>query len=381
MQLTLEPRSDSLVQDVVVMEFSTPEEATEILVVCSAEGFREETGVITRTIQAYETHDLQAAQFSLTPEKDVEPGVKRISLDFYLRSRLALSSTFEVVIEGRRPAQRVQAVPVKPRIEGQRQGEESQVVSRLILEKSVVPVPDLVLRIAMSADGRELSFTLDSPSGRFDYHQKAFGSVQFPERKSLSDFGVQSPERTSLSEFLELTYLDLNSLAGSGINRRTPQQTEANKKQIDKIGWNLYEQWFPQALKDEWRRIQEVRAGRDTLSLLIISDELWIPWEMVHTYSTDEKGDFIAEGFLCEQFQMSRWIAGQGLPETIALTSAVLVSPKSNLSAVKKEKAYFAELAETQPRIKIDPKPLESRGASRRSSCRREGPTLSLRLS
>ena len=112
-------------------------------------------------------------------------------------------------------------------------------------------------------------------------------------------------------------------------------------------------------MKDEWRRIQTVRAGKNTLSLLIVSDEPWVPWEMMHTYTKNDNGDFVPEGFLCEQFRLSRWVAGRRLPEVMALNSALLIAPKSNLESVKKEKAYFTELGKMQPPVTVNAKALE----------------------
>ena len=42
-----------------------------------------------------------------------------------------------------------------------------------------------------------------------------------------------------------------------------------------------------------------------------------------------------------------------------ALTSALLIAPKSNLASVKKEKAYFTELSKAQQAIKVNDKTLE----------------------
>ena len=343
-QFTIEQRATSRVQDVFNTEFSTPEEVKQVLVVCNAEGFKENTGVTTRLMEVYATRDSQPAVFLLTPEENVEAGLKRISLDFFYCGVLALSSAFEVEIKSRPPVQRDSPVAFKPLIVGQGPERTFQVMGALVLEKPVVETPDLVLRVAMSADERELRFTLDSPNNRFGYRQTYVGRVTLPERKSPG-------------EFLESYFLQLNDMAGSSIERRTPDQTKANQREIDKIGWNLYRDLFPPELKAEWPIIQKARAGQNSLSLLILSDEPWFPWEMVK--APDENGDPAAGSFLCEQFRLSRWVAGRRLPDAIALTSALLIAPNSNLASVKKEKAYFSELARTQQAVKVNDKTLE----------------------
>ena len=98
-----------------------PEEVKEVLVVCNAEGFKEETGVTTRLIEVYQARDSQPAVFLLTPEEGVEAGRKRISLDFIYLGAIALTSTFEVELKSRPPVKRDQLVTIKPLIEGQGQ--------------------------------------------------------------------------------------------------------------------------------------------------------------------------------------------------------------------------------------------------------------------
>ena len=68
----------------------------------------------TRLIEVYAARNSQPAVFLLTPEKDVEPGTKRISLDFLYCGVQVLSSAFEVEIKepaagAARQARRVQS--------------------------------------------------------------------------------------------------------------------------------------------------------------------------------------------------------------------------------------------------------------------------------
>ena len=118
-QFTIEQTATSRVQDVFNTEFSTPEEVKEVLVVCNAEGFKEDTGVTSRLMEVYATRNSQPAVFLLTPEENTEAGLKRISLDFFYCGVLALSSAFEVEIRSRPPVRRELPVALKPLIDGQ----------------------------------------------------------------------------------------------------------------------------------------------------------------------------------------------------------------------------------------------------------------------
>jgi hypothetical protein len=70
----------------------------------------------------------------------------------------------------------------------------------------------------------------------------------------------------------------------------------------------------------------------------IVSDEPYIPWEMLRgtrrladgRYETDTK-------YLCQRFALSRWLAGPSVPGRFPLREVVLVAPQSNLRFVKKE--------------------------------------------
>lgn len=86
-------------------------------------------------------------------------------------------------------------------------------------------------------------------------------------------------------------------------------------------GAKLYRDLFP----EDFRRI--LWNIHDKIkSIVINSDEPWIPWEMCFMYP-EETG--ITDGiFLCEGFEISRWISGTYSPITeISLTNAAIVIP------------------------------------------------------
>jgi hypothetical protein len=71
---------------------------------------------------------------------------------------------------------------------------------------------------------------------------------------------------------------------------------------LKKFGHNLYDHLFPQPMRDAYRLF---RGKVETLQ--IISDEPWIPWELIKPYDGDEPEDH--HDFLGAQFICARWLS------------------------------------------------------------------------
>ncbi len=332
-RLTLEKAEGSVVDAGVTVEFVTPE-PQPVLVVCNAEGFDEETGDLTRTIMVYQDRDSQTAIFLLTPDPNQGPGMRRISLDFYHRQRLAGTASFQVEVRDRPPVDETpaEAEPViADRAEdGTLTGSEA---GTLTLASDDATRPDFVLRVTLSTDRRQLSYTLHSPTGKLGLVFQRMGWVR-----------LEMDPRA----FMENTLLGLSQMARASRTKLTDAQFAANQEKLRQIGWDLYDQLFPPALRGAYRRLRELRQQQPELSLLIVSDEPWIPWEMILPYEHDLPN----EDFLCAQFRLTRWLDGRGLPEDFSLHQARVVAPKSNLASVKAEQDFFRlELPKLRPEL------------------------------
>jgi len=334
-RLTLEKSEATVVDAGLAIEFVTPE-PQQVLIVCNAEGFTVDDGQPggTRTILAYQERDSQWAVFLLTPDPDAGAGTRRISLDFYHHERLAGTASFQVEVRDRPPIDET-PVDLDPIITDR--AEDGSVLDEdegsMLLASADAPRPDFVLRIALSADRRQLSYTLHSPTGKLGLVFQRMGS------KTL-----QSDPRS----FLENTLLGLSQMARASKKKLTAAQFAANQEKLRQIGWDLYEQLFTPALRAAYRAMRQLRQQQPELSLLIISDEPWIPWEMVLPY----EDDLPDEDFLCAQFRLTRWLDGRGLPQDFSLHQARVVAPQSNLASVKAEQDFFSqELPKLRPDI------------------------------
>ncbi len=326
-RLTLEKAQSSVVDAGVAVEFVTPE-PQQVLVVCNAEGFivdTVDTADASRTILVYKDKASQWAVFPLTPDPDAGPGTRRISLDFYHRERLAGTASLTVEVRDRPPVDEANAT-MDPLLEDR--SEDGSVTDRveggMVLASADAPKPDFVLRIALSADRRQLSYTLHSPTGKLGLVYQRMGSVT-----------LESDPRT----FMENTLQGLSQMARASKKKLTEAQFAANQEKLCEIGWDLYEQLFTPALRRTYRDLRRLRQEQPNLSLLVVSDEPWIPWEMILPH----EDDLPDEDFLCAQFRMTRWLAGRGLPEDFSLHQARVVVPQSNLPSVKAEQDFFSQ--------------------------------------
>jgi hypothetical protein len=277
---------------------------------------------------------------TVEPERDSEPvvffltprtaGEKRITVEIYQHDRNLRSLGFSVNVVSD-PARigdvrhaPLQAIPVVSARRG-----------------SAAPPPDLELRVMLQPGGRTLTYTLHSPGGT-RYNHQPVGQVRLADDPMV----VLSPLIGRLS-----------TMARREASARTPEETARASAELSDIGNSLFDQLFSPELKDQYRHFRE--AFRDR-SLLITTDEPWIPWELVKPFATDGDGAVLYDDPpLCEMFRVSRWIAGRGAPDFIPIEHGVWVIPTDNLQAAQDESDYFANLHRQQWNISIQG-PLET---------------------
>ena len=66
----------------------------------------------------------------------------------------------------------------------------------------------------------------------------------------------------TLGDFWKRSFMDLSMQARTSAKDRETGETELFQQDIAKIGWDLYDQLFPQQLKEEWPKILANRQSR-----------------------------------------------------------------------------------------------------------------------
>jgi hypothetical protein len=240
--------------------------------------------------------DCEPVIFFLNPRST---GDRKISLDVYQNDRRITTLSFQSTIAEQAPAAGIANVTAAP-------------VPVISAGPGALP-PDLELRVMLAADRRTLSYYLHSPAGA-DYNFKPAGQVT----------------------------LDADPQA----------ETDAARQELANIGQALYDSLFSAELKAEYRgKLRDKYQGK---SLLITSDEPWIPWEMVRPFEADADGNTLYDDEpLCQRFRVSRWLAGRGAPDQLLLKNGVWIAPADNLAAAQVESDYFAALHRGQWQVNL----------------------------
>jgi hypothetical protein len=85
-------------------------------------------------------------------------------------------------------------------------------------------------------------------------------------------------------------------------------------------------------------------------SIVIPSKEPWIPWELCRLVG-EENGRIVEGEFLCERYDVARWVPGRGRRPLTPRNLAVVVPQNSGLSEAPAELAFFESLA--SPSLKV----------------------------
>ncbi len=299
----------------VALDFAAAGQPEQLEVRVTAPDFEERFGAWTRTLPVWAGRDSEPVVFLV---RATAAGAKRISVDFAHRGRIVASVALQTnVIEGEaRPGSGRAALL----------GEASPLDA---LAEDPPPSADLELRVVL-ADARRLLFTLHSAHADVGYHWKAAGEVT-----------LQADPATLFEE----KFARLSEAAAD--EAPTPESAARVQAELAALGEELWDELLPESFKGalwpEIRRLQETGRVR---SLLITSDEPWIPWEMVKPYTRNEvTGNESSEPFWAEQFALARWLAGRGSAARVNVAAARIVAPELDLAYVAEERRSFDGLA------------------------------------
>jgi len=197
----------------------------------------------------------------------------------------------------------------------------------------MAPPVDLEIRVTTpwgSGGQRTLSYELHSPTGVVSYF-----------RKKIRGKDLQDPEGFKARLFAQLEKLHGGVDVDGG-----PVFSDEIESDLAVLGRRLYEELFPPDLR---RAYLELREAVNTV--LVVSDEPWIPWELVKPYE-DRDDDYLGL-----QFRLTRWLAGAPHPadlvrvERLAVFAAGEVAGTAVLSHAEEERRVLAEWATASPGV------------------------------
>jgi hypothetical protein len=164
------------------------------------------------------------------------------------------------------------------------------------MTKSEALPPDLEMRVRTVQEGgrTRLSYTLHAPGSMAPFFQRE----------------IAGPAIHGSPEEFHAHLLKKLNLLGDNFDVDGGQLLLAEvQRKLAALGRNLWSELFPPELQHAYRDIR-----RTVKTWLIVSDEPWIPWELIKPFDAGRPEDPIDDGFLGEQFQLTRWLAGDKVP-------------------------------------------------------------------
>jgi tetratricopeptide (TPR) repeat protein len=111
--------------------------------------------------------------------------------------------------------------------------------------------------------------------------------------------------------------------------------TKVNEE-IKDIGMSLYDELFPKKLKElYWELRDRIKSVR------VISNEPWIPWEIIKPWRQLENGVGEEDDFLCERYTFSRWIEKPDRNKKEVKNIKVIIPNDTNLAATRLEQDWI----------------------------------------
>lgn len=317
-RLTLKQAKESVAAVETAVGFSDVKKPELVDVMISAPGFSEKFNAWHRTIKVYADADSEPALFILKGETR---GKTRITVDFRHKERLIGSAIFGCEVSDKTTIGDAKPIGDVPELGG-------------FLDTPPKPA-DLELRIVLVE--KTLHFTLHSANPNIGYHWQKVGETTLRNDdpgKWLSDKITQLNRLARISR-------DFGRTPTGSTKPAVADPTEI----IDGIGTDLWDELIPKELRNEyWNRIKKLRDDGTLKSLLITSDEPWVPWEMLKPYRIDEYTEQSeSDGFWAERFELCRWLAGRGPADEVKVSSASIVAPVLDLENVKREVKGISE--------------------------------------
>jgi hypothetical protein len=167
--------------------------------------------------------------------------------------------------------------------------------------------PDLVISFCKDFNQNRYVWRLKNSSGKLAKLERHLIDLD------ITHFYTDTAQYTSPEEIIQNTFDRINSAKVRG-NINT---------EIGLFGNELYDRLFPEQVKKiYWDYISPAKELQK-ISIIIKSDEPWIPWELIRPYHPYNRTD---EGFWCENYNIARWLANSKLIDQINLSKVKLIA-------------------------------------------------------
>lgn len=211
---------------------------------------------------------------------------------------------------------------------------------------ALVAPPDMILHIAWQQTSSTLQFTLIREGGTW--------WRSFPPTPIIGNVQIYVARL-----YAELTTLTTRHDPASSRHRGQTKMVDADEieRHVRSIGHNLWRDLLPRELQEIYTQERETWRNR---SLLILSDEPYLPWELLWPYQPGEWSD---DGPWCDTLRLTRWLrmdgrnnGNAGPPLGLRLQSlAILAPPDSDLPGAQRERCLLSQLAKQHGVADVSP--------------------------
>src|SRR6185369_664327 len=188
--------------------------------------------------------------------------------------------------------------------------------------------PDLEMRVRLVPENGQtrLFYTLHSPAGVAPFSQK---EIEGPKIKGNPE-SFQTYLREKISQLGDRLDVGKELLLHAEIDSK-----------LASLGRQLWNELFSAELCLAYRTIR-----RTVSTWMIVTDEPWIPWELIKPYDDSLPENVIDDDFLGRQFQLTRWLAGSKPPSSeIEIRRLAAIQTAKPLPQGDTEKSHLAQLA------------------------------------
>ncbi|HEX6904689.1 MAG TPA: P-loop NTPase fold protein [Thermoanaerobaculia bacterium] len=164
-----------------------------------------------------------------------------------------------------------------------------------MIESIVQPIDlEMQVQVARELGGTRLSFTLHSPNRAVAFHHYLIPGPIL--RSSPGEFQLSLLQRISKLQ----SHQDVD---GSILLKNEVEAALAS------IGRDLWRELFPLEMQRAYKSFRQ-----NVSTWMIVSDEPWIPWELIKPYDDSNPQEVIDDDFICLRFQLTRWMSGSIAP-------------------------------------------------------------------
>jgi serine/threonine protein kinase len=220
-----------------------------------------------------------AVRFAL---RGLEPGPGRVMIDFAQDGRPVGSVDLSPEVVERNPGTSIGRAALAGGLD-------------LVLDKeTATSPPDLVIKV--------FEHRLAGLPGRLHF-------VAFSPREELRDLPLLDGDFGTVDLKAEIATWVEEQLSGlASLSLHADSTAEEASSALASVGHNLFEQLFPRELQDLNWTLRE----RSVKTVLILSDEPHIPWELVKPYRNNPTSGGFEEGeFWGERYALTHWLRGR----------------------------------------------------------------------